>query len=156
MKVKNITESTMYITGSVLKKDIYKSIYSLFNNRSDFINWLEIIDKGNIKFDDVNIKTIEIKKLDFPIFIFEIFQNDKNIYKVIDENTFNELIEKINLDVDNEKIYYNLWKIENNIFNKKFPSESCLTGNVFHIHIQTKDIVEIKQLGIRKYMDNNY
>lgn len=153
--MENIIEMTMYITGVILENDIFESIYSIFNNRNDLMNWLEIIDKVNIKFDDENIKTIEIKGLIFPIIILEMFQNDKHIYKIVDKDKFNELIEKINLDVDDEKTYFNLWKVDNNIFNKVFPAESCLTGNVFHLHIQNNDIVEMKQFGIGKYMDNN-
>ena len=146
----------MYITGVVLENDLFKSIYSIFDNKQSLENWLKIIADKKIKLDDENIETIQIKELKFPILIIETYREKENIcaYKFINNNELFEIINKENYDSDMEKIYLNVWKIDNNLFNEKFLSESCLTGRIFHIHIKHNDIIFIRQNGIEKYFES--
>ena len=97
------------------------------------------------------MKTIEITNSTFPLIILETFLENENLYKIIDKKGLDDIILTIERKNDNKTIYFNLWKVDENTYNRNFQSEPCLTGREYHIHFMDFDLRDIEADGIDHY-----
>lgn len=137
----------MFIVGQSLGGDVFYSIYAIFESSVNLDKWLVAFDKA--QFED--IKVVELENLTYPFFLFEAFGNGKNSFKYIDKEGFKEKINELENTNNPDGVYFNLWRIEKDKYNTKFPNEQCLNGRNDHLHFTDYDISQISLNGIENY-----
>lgn len=131
----------MYIIGELITYNTFKLIYAVFE------------DEATVKpHSKKNENTLDVIKIDasFPFFIIEEFSNDGNYYKYVTKQELKHRIQKVKKE-ESTFVYFNLWRIDKDGYNKKFPEEPILNGMDFHIHFTDTDIKEIKINGFDAY-----
>ena len=72
-------------------------------------------------------------------------------YNYIDQEALAAVIADIKQINDYKTIYFNLWRIEKDLFNADFPAEPCLNGWNYHLHFMDYDFQQINTDGIESY-----
>ncbi len=147
----------MYLIVEKISGKKFKFLYAVFDDKIKAKEHLQ-------KLSNQKAKTIEFyENLKYPFFIVEEFdKNYNNDYYVISmtelENKINSI--KIKEDTENEIIvYFNLWRIDENLINERFPNEPILNGRDIHFHFTNTDIKDINEKGFgsyRKQIIKNY
>ncbi|MFD2562901.1 hypothetical protein [Aquimarina rubra] len=135
----------MHVIGEIKEENKFKSVYAVFEDK---IN-ADAYHKKNLN----QLETIEIETV-FPFFIIEEFTNQERYYKSITKEELEIRTQKIKELDTAASVYFNLWRIDRDLYNKNFPDESVLRGTDFHIHFTDTDMKEIETNGFDAYWDD--
>ncbi len=147
----------MYLIVEKKSGKKFKFLYAVFDD--------EIKAKEHLqKLSNQKEKTIEFyENLKYPFFLVEEFdEKHNNDYCVISMKELENKINSIKIKEDTEDdftVYFNLWRIDKNSINKRFPNEPILNGIDTHFHFTNTYIEEIKKNGFDNFWKeiiNNY
>ncbi|WP_298545009.1 hypothetical protein [uncultured Aquimarina sp.] len=132
----------MYIIGEILDTNRLKTIYAVFEDKKS-------VEMYNKEYQNqLNLITVDTV---FPFFFIEEFNSKKKYYQYITKDELENRIRKIKSLGHDTFVYFNLWRIDESMYNKDFPNEPILRGVDFHIHFTDTDIKEIESKGFDAY-----
>ncbi|MDH7447587.1 hypothetical protein [Aquimarina sp. 2201CG14-23] len=135
----------MYIIGEILDANKLKTVYAVFEDKKS----VETYNKEHQnEYQIITIDTI------FPFFFIEEFNTEEKYYQCITKDELEKRIQKIKSLNPATFVYFNLWRIDESMYNKDFPNEPILRGVDFHIHFTDTDIKEIESKGFDAYWDD--
>lgn len=136
----------MYLIGKQFNDGRFKIIYGIFKDESRAKSY-----KKSIK-EDLNIEKFD--NLNFPFFLIEELEVTNHSYNLINKEGLKKRIEGIIQSNNSETIYFNLWKIDGDGYNKNYPKEPFLNGGDWHLHFMNQDIQKINKDGFDKYWND--
>ncbi|WP_299242911.1 hypothetical protein [uncultured Aquimarina sp.] len=135
----------MYIIGEMLDHNKLKTIYAVFEDKKS----VETYNKEHQ--NQLNLITVDTV---FPFFFIEEFSSEEKYYQCISKDALENRIQKIKSLDQTTVVYFNLWRIDESMYNKDFLNEPILRGVDFHIHFTDTDIKEIESKGFNAYWDD--
>ncbi len=135
----------MYIIGEILDTNKLKTVYAVFEDKKNVERYNKTSQN---EYHVITIDTV------FPFFLVEEFSGEEKHYQYITKDALENRIQKIKSLDHATFVYFNLWRIDKNMYNKDFPNEPILRGIDFHIHFTDIDIKEIENKGFDAYWDD--
>jgi len=132
----------MYIIGKAINTSKFELVYAIFKGKEN----AETYNKKH-RLDTVIVDAT------FPFFLIEEFDENGNHYEYIPKKELEDRIQEVDKSIEARFVYFNLWRIDEDIYNKNFPNEPVLRGVDFHIHVTDTDINEIEANGFDSYWD---
>ena len=136
----------MYLIGKEFNDNRFKLIYGIFKDESKAESFLKDT-KGDLritKFENYN----------FPFFIIEELEDTNHFYYPVNKQELRERIDRITQLNDFNTMYFNLWRINCDGYNKNYPKEPFLNGRDWHLHFMNHDIQQIEKGGFDKYWND--
>lgn len=134
----------MYLIGKIITGTEFKSIHAVFKTMAD-------VEDYNQKHKN-ELEMIRVH-LEYPFFILQEFHSTIRHYKSITKEELKDKILNTKKLTDNQTIYFNLWRIDSNLYNEDFPDEPVLRGKDFHIHFMNTDFEKIEEKGFEHYWE---
>jgi len=135
----------MYIIGETIGENKLKMVYAVFKDKKSADIYIE---KQKVKLEAVVVDA------DYPFVLIEEFNNGRNSYKYITKTELENRIRQIETGKAIYGVYFNLWRIDEDMYNENFPSKPVLNGMHFHIHFNDDDLNQIEKKGFEAYWED--